>query len=82
MSYVNTSSLKNKANEVLVMSHKPSKNVVEVGKKTPSSTHMTLAALEQAGILKFLISENTDGLHYRSGFNPDHLAELHGNRYL
>ena len=52
-----------------------------MNKAIPSFSHMTLVALEEAGFLKYLISQNVDGLHMRSGFNPDKLAELHGNRY-
>lgn len=64
------------------ISDKPNKNVVEMAKALPSFTHMTLVALQQAGLLKYLVSQNTDGLHLRSGFDPLLLAELHGNRCL
>ena len=50
--------------------NKTNKNIVEMAKAIPSFTHMTLVALEEAGYLKYLVSQNTDGLHIRSGFNP------------
>jgi NAD-dependent SIR2 family protein deacetylase len=45
----------------------------------PNSGHMALAELQRMGKLKFLISQNVDNLHLKSGVRPDLLAELHGN---
>ena len=53
-----------------------------MAKAIPSYTHMSFKALEETGYLKYLVSQNTDGLHLRSGFDPNKLAELHGNRCL
>ena len=61
---------------------KPNKNKIPITNAVPSVTHMALVALAEAGHLKYLVSQNTDGLHLRSGFNPSLISELHGNRYL
>jgi len=48
-------------------------------KAVPTTTHMALVQLQRSGLLKFLISQNCDGLHLKSGISPDKICELHGN---
>lgn len=45
----------------------------------PSPAHMALVELQNRGILKYVISQNCDGLHRRSGILPGKISELHGN---
>eukprot|EP01087_Luapelamoeba_hula_P019697 TRINITY_DN6563_c0_g1_i1.p1 TRINITY_DN6563_c0_g1~~TRINITY_DN6563_c0_g1_i1.p1 ORF type:complete len:603 (+),score=91.58 TRINITY_DN6563_c0_g1_i1:91-1899(+) len=48
----------------------------------PTPSHMSLVALQDADLLKFVVSQNIDGMHRRSGIAPTRLAELHGNSNL
>lgn len=45
----------------------------------PNSGHKAIYELQTIGKLKFLISQNIDNLHLKSGIKPEILAELHGN---
>lgn len=45
----------------------------------PTTTHMSIVTLQNQGYLKYLISQNCDGLHRRSGMRADMMSELHGN---
>jgi NAD-dependent SIR2 family protein deacetylase len=45
----------------------------------PNAGHFAIREFQRLGKLKFLISQNVDNLHLKSGINPEHLAELHGN---
>lgn len=56
----------------------PSKPVSFSGAE-PNSGHVAIAELQRLGKLAFLISQNVDNLHLKSGIRPDLLAELHGN---
>ena len=43
----------------------------------PNGGHVALAAMEQAGIIEGVISQNVDGLHRRAG--SSHVVDLHGS---
>lgn len=44
----------------------------------PNAGHRALVALERRGVLRALITQNTDGLHQRAGSSPDLVIEVHG----
>ncbi|MFA5078655.1 MAG: Sir2 family NAD-dependent protein deacetylase [Dehalococcoidia bacterium] len=45
----------------------------------PNQAHLAVAELQNMGILKFLITQNVDNLHLRSGIKTEMIAEFHGN---
>jgi NAD-dependent deacetylase len=55
---------------------------VPPGQIEPNASHLSLVELQRLGKLRFLITQNTDDLHRRSGIRPELLAELHGNGQL
>jgi NAD-dependent SIR2 family protein deacetylase len=55
---------------------------VPPGRVEPNASHRALADLERLGKLQYLVTQNTDNLHRRSGASPELLAELHGNGQL
>jgi len=48
----------------------------------PTKTHMALAKLVEVGKVKFIVTQNIDGLHLRSGVSRSSIAELHGNMFV
>ncbi len=52
---------------------------VNWNKVSPNQGHIALVKLQDLQILKFLISQNIDNLHLKSGIREELLAELHGN---
>ena len=45
----------------------------------PNAGHDAITELQNLGKMEFLISQNVDNLHLKSGIKPELLAELHGN---
>lgn len=45
----------------------------------PNEGHQSIVELQKLNKLTFLISQNVDNLHLKSGIRPELLAELHGN---
>jgi len=63
---------------------KKAKKKTDSFKAVPTAAHMALVGLMTTGpkYMKYLISQNTDGLHRRSGIPIDQMSELHGNRTM
>jgi NAD-dependent SIR2 family protein deacetylase len=47
--------------------------------KLPTFSHMAIKKLVDENLVKFIVSQNVDGLHLKSGLPIEKLAELHGN---
>lgn len=45
----------------------------------PNRGHMAIVRLNEVGRLAGVVTQNVDGLHYKSGLDDDMVAELHGN---
>jgi NAD-dependent deacetylase len=45
----------------------------------PNAGHLAVLEIQRLGKLAFLISQNVDNLHLKSGIRPELIAELHGN---
>jgi NAD-dependent deacetylase len=44
----------------------------------PNAAHDAIAALDRAGRVTMVVTQNIDGLHTRAGIPPERLVELHG----
>lgn len=50
-----------------------------IEKALPTYTHMAIFEMMKRGMMKYVLSQNVDGLHRKSGIEVERLAELHGN---
>lgn len=48
----------------------------------PNKAHMAIVELQNMRLMKFLISQNVDNLHLKSGIKNELIAEFHGNMEL
>lgn len=52
---------------------------IDFGPARPNSGHEAIVELQRLNKLAFLISQNVDNLHLKSGVRPELISELHGN---
>ncbi|XP_045500943.1 NAD-dependent protein deacetylase Sirt6 [Colias croceus] len=60
---------------------KPNINISFTDAK-PTKTHMILKKLVECNKVQYIVSQNIDGLHLKSGLPRRYLAELHGNMFI
>eukprot|EP00455_Lapot_gusevi_P048667 TRINITY_DN6765_c0_g2_i6.p1 TRINITY_DN6765_c0_g2~~TRINITY_DN6765_c0_g2_i6.p1 ORF type:complete len:564 (-),score=181.36 TRINITY_DN6765_c0_g2_i6:76-1767(-) len=48
----------------------------------PTYAHRALLQLLQQGTVKYIVSQNVDGLHRRSGIPAESISEVHGNCFI
>jgi NAD-dependent deacetylase len=53
----------------------------ELAATRPNAGHAALVALERAGRLLAIVTQNIDGLHQKAGSDPDRVIELHGSAH-
>jgi NAD-dependent deacetylase len=51
----------------------------DFSKADPNGGHYAIVELQKLNKITYLISQNVDNLHLKSGIKPEMLAELHGN---
>lgn len=52
------------------------------GSAAPNEVHQAIVALERAGRVGLVVTQNVDGLHRAAGTSPDRLIEVHGTNTL
>ena len=51
----------------------------DIAAAKPNQAHMSLARLNEMGLLQAVVTQNIDGLHQASGLPDEKIVELHGN---
>ncbi len=59
-----------------------SEDRVAFGEAVPNEVHDAIVALERAGVVEAVVTQNVDGLHRRAGTTPNRLVEIHGTNAL
>ena len=57
-------------------------NAITFESAIPTITHMVIKAMHDKRYVKYIISQNVDNLHLRSGLPRSALSELHGNVFM
>lgn len=68
-------------NGVWTLKAKGQKHVALKHCKMPTIAHMAIKKLVDDGLIKYVVSQNIDGLHLKSGIPVNKISELHGNSY-
>lgn len=58
------------------------KPVVSFENAMPSLTHAVITAMQRENLVHYVVSQNIDNLHLKSGLPREALSELHGNLFV
>ena len=59
-----------------------SEDAAAFGGAHPNDVHAAIVALERAGRVELVVTQNVDGLHRAAGTSPDRLIEVHGTNAM
>ncbi|KAI4836766.1 transcriptional regulatory protein sir2b [Plasmodium brasilianum] len=75
-----TNHLKSDENYVIFGNRK--KQIIDLHLALPTKTHIMIKELMNRNIIKYLITQNIDSLHYRCGTKFSKISEIHGNIFI
>ncbi|CAA9989635.1 transcriptional regulatory protein sir2b, putative [Plasmodium knowlesi strain H] len=70
------------SNEHYVIFGNRKKKVIDLHLALPTKTHIMIKELMKRNVIKFLITQNIDSLHYRCGTKFSKISEIHGNIFI